>query len=46
MAQAGWKNAIEIAEKSCDPEDGMEQEFIGLIEKARKIYGHQKRRRD
>jgi Ca-activated chloride channel family protein len=46
MAQASWKNAIEIAEKSCDPEDGMEQEFIGLIEKARKIYGHQKRRHD
>ena len=45
-AQAGWKNAIEIAEKSRDPDDGMEQEFIGLIEKARKIYGHQKRRRD
>lgn len=46
MSQAGWKDAIEMAEKSRDPEDGMQQEFIGLIEKARKIYGHQKRRRD
>jgi Ca-activated chloride channel family protein len=46
ITQAGWKDAIEMAEKSRDPEDGMQQEFIGLIEKARKIYGHQKRRRD
>jgi len=42
MAQAGWKDAIEMAEQSRDPEDGMQQEFIGLIEKARKIYGHKK----
>jgi len=46
ITQAGWKDAIEMAEKSRDPEDGMQLEFIGLIEKARKIYGHQKRRRD
>ncbi|HEX9511975.1 MAG TPA: von Willebrand factor type A domain-containing protein [Puia sp.] len=45
MAQAGWKDAIEMAEQSRDPEDGMQQEFIGLIEKARKIYGHKKRHR-
>jgi len=42
--QVGWKDAIEMAEKSFDPEDGMQQEFIGLIEKARKIYGRQRRR--
>ena len=45
-AQAGWKDAIEMAEQSRDPEDGMQQEFIGLIEKARKIYGHQKRHKE
>ncbi len=44
-SQAGWKDAIEMAEKSRDPEDGMQQEFIGLIEKARKIYGRAKRRK-
>ena len=44
-SQAGWKDAIILAEKSRDPEDGMQQEFIGLIEKARKIYGHQKRKK-
>ena len=43
--QVGWKDAIEMAEKSLDPEDGMQQEFIGLIEKARKIYGRQRRRK-
>jgi Ca-activated chloride channel family protein len=45
MSQAGWKDAIEMAEKSRDPEDGMQQEFIGLIEKARKIYGRERRHR-
>ena len=44
-AQASWKDAIDMAEKSRDPEDGMQQEFIGLIEKARKIYGKAKRRK-
>ena len=43
MGQAGWKDAIEMAEQSRDPADGMQQEFIGLIEKARKIYGKEKR---
>ena len=33
-----------MAEQSSDPTDGMQQEFITLIEKARKIYGHNKRR--
>jgi len=41
----GWKDAIEMAEESLDPRDGMQQEFIGLIEKARKIYSRQRRKR-
>jgi Ca-activated chloride channel family protein len=45
MKQADWKDVIEMAQESRDPEDGMQQEFIGLIEKARKIYGHSKRQR-
>jgi Ca-activated chloride channel family protein len=45
IRQADWKDAIEIAEQSSDPTDGMQQEFISLIEKARKIYGHTKRHR-
>jgi len=43
MRQADWKEAIEMAEQSRDPADGMQQEFIGLIEKARKIYGKTRR---
>jgi Ca-activated chloride channel family protein len=43
MKQADWKEVIEMAQESGDPEDGMQQEFIGLIEKARKIYGRGKR---
>ncbi|MHA4808171.1 vWA domain-containing protein [Flavitalea flava] len=45
MRQADWKDAIQMAEKSRDPGDSVQLEFIGLIEKARKIYGHQKRRK-
>jgi Ca-activated chloride channel family protein len=43
--QADWKDAILIAEQSSDPGDPMQQEFISLIEKARKIYGHSRRHR-
>lgn len=43
-SQAGWKDVMEIAEESCDPEDGVQQEFIGLIQKARKIYGKRRRK--
>jgi Ca-activated chloride channel family protein len=39
MRQADWKDVIEMAQESRDPADGLQQEFIGLIEKARKIYG-------
>jgi len=42
MGQANWKDAIEMAQQSQDPGDGMQQEFIGLIEKARRIYGKEK----
>ena len=45
IPQSGWKSVIGLAERSSDPEDGMQQEFIGLIEKARKIYGHQKKKK-
>lgn len=44
MKQGNWKEVIEMAQGSRDPEDGMEQEFIGLVEKAQKIYGKNKRR--
>jgi Ca-activated chloride channel family protein len=43
--QADWKDAIEMAEHSVDPGDPMQEEFITLIEKARKIYGRNRHRR-
>ena len=46
MKQADWKEVIEMAQQSGDPEDGMQQEFIGLIEKARKIYGKSRQQLD
>jgi Ca-activated chloride channel family protein len=45
MRQADWKDAIEMAEGSVDPGDAMQEEFITLIEKARKIYGRSKHHR-
>jgi Ca-activated chloride channel homolog len=42
MGQAGWKDAIRLAQESYDPEDGMQKELVALIEKARKIYGKAK----
>ncbi len=44
MRQADWNDAIEMAESSRDPADGMQQEFVALIEKARKIYGKSRHR--
>ncbi|HEY6901776.1 MAG TPA: von Willebrand factor type A domain-containing protein [Puia sp.] len=46
MRQVDWKDAYEMAAKSSDPADGMQVEFIGLIEKARKIYGRNKHHRE
>ena len=45
MRQADWKDAIQMAESSRDPSDGVQEEFVGLIEKARKIYGRTKHRK-
>ena len=44
--QADWKDAIQMAEHSVDPGDPMQEEFITLIEKARKIYGKRRRRKE
>jgi Ca-activated chloride channel family protein len=41
--QADWKDAILMAEQSTSPDDTMQQEFIALIEKARKIYGRRRK---
>jgi Ca-activated chloride channel family protein len=45
IRQADWKDAILMAEHASDPGDGMQQEFIALIEKARRIYGKSHKRR-
>ncbi len=41
--QADWKDAILMAEHSSSPDDTIQQEFITLIEKARKIYGRRRK---
>jgi Ca-activated chloride channel family protein len=44
--QADWKEAIVLAQRSSDPADGMQQEFIVLMEKARRIYGRYKHHKE
>ena len=44
--QADWKDAIQMAESSVDPGDPMQEEFLTLIEKARKIYGRRRHKKD
>jgi Ca-activated chloride channel family protein len=46
IRQAGWKDVIQIATESADPSDGMQTEFVGLVQKARRIYGKQKKQKD
>ena len=46
MHQADWKDALLMAEQSSSPDDSMQQEFIALIEKARKIYGRRRKEHD
>jgi Ca-activated chloride channel family protein len=43
MGQAGWKDAIALAQESYDHEDGVQKELLDLMEKARKIYKREKR---
>jgi Ca-activated chloride channel family protein len=40
-----WNEVIDIAHHSQDPQNMLQKEFIELIEKARKVYQHEKRNR-
>ncbi len=45
MRQVGWNDAIQLGNSCYDPEDGVQKEFLGMIEKARKIYGRDRKRK-
>jgi Ca-activated chloride channel family protein len=40
-----WADVIKLATESEDIHDAIQQEFILIIEKAKKIYGKEKKRR-
>ncbi|HLY71462.1 MAG TPA: YfbK domain-containing protein, partial [Puia sp.] len=44
MRHVSWNELIEQSQKSLDPNDAMEKEFVTLVEKARKIYRKEKRK--
>ena len=45
MSQVSWGDVQSIALLSQDPQDALQKEFITLIEKAKKIYNRDKRKR-
>ena len=44
MRHISWNDLIEQSQKTCDPQDNMQKEFVTLVVKAKKIYRKEKRR--
>ena len=43
----GWGEVIKLADESADKQDAIQQEFITIVEKAKKVYGKvRKKKRD
>ena len=40
-----WDDVLELANQSYDPNDQAQKEFLVLVEKAKKIYGKEKKRK-
>ena len=40
-----WGEVIKLATESIDPQDALQKEFITIIEKAKKIYGRERKKR-
>ncbi|HEU4607628.1 MAG TPA: von Willebrand factor type A domain-containing protein [Chitinophagaceae bacterium] len=40
-----WNDVLIMADQSMNPEDAVQQEFVDMVEKARKIYGRSRRHR-
>ncbi|HMH32044.1 MAG TPA: YfbK domain-containing protein, partial [Puia sp.] len=45
MARVNWDDALELANQSYDPNDLAQKDFLLLVEKAKKIYGKEKKRK-
>ncbi|HEX4849497.1 MAG TPA: YfbK domain-containing protein, partial [Puia sp.] len=45
MKSVGWDDLIDLANQSYDPEDVAQKEFITLVEKAKKIYAKEKKKK-
>jgi Ca-activated chloride channel family protein len=45
MKQIGWNDVMEVASQSYDSKDPAQAEFITLIDKAKKIYAKEKKRK-
>lgn len=40
-----WGEVIKLASESIDPQDALQKEFITIIEKAKKVYGRERKRK-
>jgi Ca-activated chloride channel family protein len=45
MKQVTWNDASALATEAQNPQDAIQAEFITMIAKAKKIYGHRKRKK-
>jgi Ca-activated chloride channel family protein len=45
MQRVNWDDTIELASQSYDANDVAQKEFIGLLEKAKKIYAKEKKKK-
>jgi len=41
----GWSDVIKLATESEDPQDAIQKEFIEIVEKAKKVYGRERKRK-
>lgn len=41
----GWSEVIKLATESEDPQDAVQKEFIEIVEKAKKVYGRERKRK-
>jgi Ca-activated chloride channel family protein len=45
MRNVNWNDAAIMADESHNPADAIQKEFISMIAKAKKIYGHKKKKK-
>jgi len=45
MRMVNWDDVMDVASQSADPNDISQQEFLSLLDKAKKIYAKEKKKK-